>query len=68
MSRVSNRDNKLAALKILTDSLAVNMHTFFLYVDINISLGRVIQKDKTSVVSNTVILILVDKGYLQVGG
>jgi hypothetical protein len=66
MSRVSIGD-VLAALKILKDSLTVNMHTLFCVFILMYTEGRILQKDKTSVVSKTVLSILVDKGYLQVG-
>jgi hypothetical protein len=60
MSRVCNGD-MVAALKILKDYLTVNMHTLFCkFILINTE-GRILQKDKTSVVSKTVLSILVDK-------
>jgi len=66
MSRVSNGDIMLAALKILTDSLTVKMRILICVFILIYPKGRIFQKDKTSVVSKTVISILVDKGYLQV--
>jgi hypothetical protein len=66
MSRVSNGDIMLAALKILTDFLTVKMRTLFCMFILIYPKGRILQKDKTSVVSKTVISILVDKGYLLV--
>jgi hypothetical protein len=66
MSRVSNGDILLAALKILEDSLTVKLHIFFCVFILIYPEGRILQKDKTSVVSKTVISIFIDKGYLQV--
>jgi hypothetical protein len=66
MSRVSNGDIMLAVLEILADSLTVKMHTLFCVSILIYHKGRILQKDKTSVVSKTIISILVDKVYLQV--
>ena len=65
MSRVSNGDTMLAALKVLTDFLTVKMRTLFCIFILIRPKGRILQKDKTSAVSKTVISILVDKRYLQ---
>jgi len=66
MSRASNGGIMLATLNILTDSLTVKMRTLFCVFILIYPEGRILQKDKTSVVSKTVISILVDKGHLQV--
>lgn len=65
MSRISNGYIMLATLKILTDSLTVKMRTLFCMFILIYPEGRILQKDKTSVVSKTMISILVDKGHLQ---
>jgi hypothetical protein len=65
MSRVSNGDIMLAALKILTDSLTVKMRTLFCVFIVIHREGRIPQKDKSTVESKTAISILVDKGHLQ---
>jgi len=64
--RVSNGDIMLAALKILTDSVTVKLRTLICVLILIYPEGRIVHKDKTSVVSKTVISFLVDKGYLQV--
>jgi hypothetical protein len=60
MSRGSNGDILLAALKILADSLRVKMHILFCVFILIYPEGRILQKDKTFVVSKRVISILVD--------